>query len=171
MILKLQPYEFNLVYIKGKDIGLADCLSRLPLTEVGEKSIDEEMMILTIECLSHSNHDKIVEATRRDDELQAVKRMICDGWPENRHDVPSQALPYWDYRDEMSTYNGIVYRGERTCIPEELRKNTLTVIHSAHMGIVKCKQRARELVFWPGLNKQIEDVVSRCMMIHIPYCE
>ena len=103
-----------------------------------------------------------MEATRRDDELQAVKRMICDGWPENRHDVPSQALPYWDYRDEMSTYNGIVYRGERTCIPEELRKNTLTVIHSAHMGIVKCKQRARELVFWPGLNKQIEDVVSRC---------
>jgi hypothetical protein len=28
--------------------------------------------------------------------------------------------------------------------------------------MLKCKQRARELVFWPGMNKQIEDVVSRC---------
>lgn len=30
------------------------------------------------------------------------------------------------------------------------------------MGMVKCKQRARELVYWPVMNKQIEDVVSRC---------
>ncbi|OWF46779.1 Uncharacterized protein K02A2.6 [Mizuhopecten yessoensis] len=30
------------------------------------------------------------------------------------------------------------------------------------MGIIKCKQRTRELVFWPGMSKQIEDNVSRC---------
>jgi hypothetical protein len=162
MILKLQPYEFRLIYTKGKDIGLADCLSRLPLAEVGEKSIDEEMMILKIDCLSQLNHENIMDATRRDEELQAVKQMIWRGWPESRHDVPPQAVPYWDYRDELSTYNGVVYRGERTCIPAELRKNTLNVIHSSHMGIVKCKQRARELVYWPGMNKQIEEVISRC---------
>jgi hypothetical protein len=38
MMLKLQPYEFNLVYRSGKDLGLADCLSRLPLEEVGEST-------------------------------------------------------------------------------------------------------------------------------------
>lgn len=30
MMMKLQPYDFQLVYKKGKDIGLADCLSRFP---------------------------------------------------------------------------------------------------------------------------------------------
>ena len=28
--------------------------------------------------------------------------------------------------------------------------------------MVKCKQLARDLVYWPGINKQIEDMVSRC---------
>lgn len=28
MMLRLQPYEFNLIYIKGKEIRLANCLSR-----------------------------------------------------------------------------------------------------------------------------------------------
>lgn len=71
-------------------------------------------------------------------------------------------MPFWDFRDELSTYNGLIYRGERTVIPTELRATTLKTIHSSHQGILKSKQKARELVFWPGMNKQIEDVVSRC---------
>ena len=30
------------------------------------------------------------------------------------------------------------------------------------MGIEKTKLRAREAVFWPGMNRQIEDVVKSC---------
>lgn len=44
MILKFQTYEFRLVYVKGKDLGLADCLSRLPLPETCQ-SMDDEMMV------------------------------------------------------------------------------------------------------------------------------
>lgn len=71
-------------------------------------------------------------------------------------------MAYWDYRDELSTYNGSIYRGERTVIPKELRATTLKIIHNSHLGVVKCKQRARELVFWPGMNGEIEDIVSKC---------
>jgi len=38
----------------------------------------------------------------------------------------------------------------------------LKAIHKAHLGIVNCKKRAKELVYWPGMNKQIEDVVNKC---------
>lgn len=47
-------------------------------------------------------------------------------------------------------------------IPLELISSTLKTIHSSQMGMLKCKQRPRELVYWPGMNKQIEDVLSRC---------
>lgn len=30
------------------------------------------------------------------------------------------------------------------------------------MGIVKCKERARDILFWPGMAKQIEEVVQKC---------
>ena len=28
--------------------------------------------------------------------------------------------------------------------------------------MVKCKQRARDILFWPGMGKDIEDLVSQC---------
>jgi len=30
------------------------------------------------------------------------------------------------------------------------------------MGTEKCKHRAKEVLHWPGMNSQIEDVVSSC---------
>ena len=34
-------------------------------------------------------------------------------------------------------------------------------IHESHQGIVKCKQRARDILFWSGMSSQIEDKVSK----------
>ena len=160
-MLRLQSYEFNLIYLESKEIGLTDCLSRLPLQDSNAKSIDDDMMLFH-KTLSHTNHETLVEATKKDQQLQILKQVICQGWPDRKCDLPLEVMPFWDHRDELSTYNGLVYRGERTVIPAELRSATLKTIHSSHQGILKSKQKARELVFWPGMNKQIEDVVSRC---------
>jgi hypothetical protein len=114
--------------------------------------MNDEMKVSKSETLTSIKHDLIADATKRDDQLQMLKRVISDGWPTRRADAPLEILQFWDFRDELSTYNGVIYHGERIIIP---------AIHSSHMGILKCKQRARELVYWPGMNKQIEDVVSR----------
>ena len=143
-------------------MGLADCLSRLPLEESGTKSIDEELMVLKVDSLSCTNHEKIAALTQTDNQFQVLAKVICHGWPESKSMLPVEVLPFWDYRDEMAVYNGVLYRGERVCIPAEMRKETLQAIHSSHLGVVNCKKRARELVFWPGMNKQIEELVSKC---------
>ena len=38
----------------------------------------------------------------------------------------------------------------------------LAQIHESHLGIMKCKQRAREALLWPGMTQQIENLVSDC---------
>ena len=38
----------------------------------------------------------------------------------------------------------------------------LKYIHSSHRGIEKYKHRARDVLFLPGMNSQIQDVVSNC---------
>ena len=63
MMLKLLPYEFTLVHEKGKDVGLADCLSRLPLPDTYQ-SMDDEMMVFPAESLTRSTHDLIAAATK-----------------------------------------------------------------------------------------------------------
>ena len=35
-------------------------------------------------------------------------------------------------------------------------------IDTGHMGIQKSKERARDVLYWPGMTKQIEKHVSRC---------
>ena len=40
----------------------------------------------------------------------------------------------------------------------------LELIHESHQGIVKCKQRARDILFWPGMSSQIEEKVSQCSL-------
>ena len=62
----------------------------------------------------------------------------------------------------MSVVGDIVFKGERILIPRSLRKTIVANLHQAHLGIEKTKLRARETVFWPGINNDIEQVVNSC---------
>jgi len=35
-------------------------------------------------------------------------------------------------------------------------------IHIGHQGITKCKDRARQSVWWPGISRELEDLVRNC---------
>ena len=37
-----------------------------------------------------------------------------------------------------------------------------TLFHNGHFGIVKTKNHAREIMFWPGMNNDIENIVRTC---------
>ena len=52
---------------------------------------------------------------------------------------------------------------DRLVIPGGMRLQILDCIHTGHLGITKCRSRARTSVWWPGLSKQIEDLVAQCV--------
>jgi hypothetical protein len=49
--------------------------------------------------------------TERDDNLQALKQIIMHGWPDQKSDVPPNLIPYYGMRDELTTQNGLVFKG------------------------------------------------------------
>lgn len=83
MILELQPYDFRLVYVKGKDLGLPDCLSPLPLSETCQ-SMDDEVVVFKDGTLTSNKYEVIAEATKPDDQLQMLKKVFSDGWPDKK---------------------------------------------------------------------------------------
>lgn len=62
----------------------------------------------------------------------------------------------------MTVLDGVIFKGMQIVVPPSLRSQMLKLIHESHLGIVKCKQRAREVLHWPGMNADIEVTVRRC---------
>lgn len=89
--------------------------------------------------------------------------VILHGWPTKRDDVISLAKPYFDFQDELSVQDGILFRGERAIIPKAICLDMMQRIHSSHLGIGGCLRRAKENVFWPGMQSEIiTQYISSC---------
>ena len=58
--------------------------------------------------------------------------------------------------------NDIIFKGEKVIIPHSMPQEMLRGIHSSHLGVEKCKRRARDVMFWPGMATQIQDTVANC---------
>ena len=94
--------------------------------------------------------------------MQDLKRVIHSGWPEDYKDLPAVLLPYFNFRDEFSVYDGLVFKGERLIIPKQIRSTMKERLHSSHIGVSGCLTRARESIYWPGMTSEIKEHVSLC---------
>lgn len=56
--------------------------------------------------------------------------------------------------------DNLIFLNDRIIIPLSLRSEVLNLLHKSHLGIEKTKQRARSLVYWPGLDSDIENKVG-----------
>lgn len=60
---------------------------------------------------------------------------------------PPWASLYWNFRDEIGVVDGVFFKGDRVIVPQSLRKEMLEELHESHQGIVRSKQRAREVMY------------------------
>ena len=160
MLLALQWYDITVTYRKGKDMQLPDTLSRAYLQEsVAEIDINQ---VNASEFLSITEEKYRLFQVKTEEELKLLHQTIQEGWPEQRKSVPRGVQPYFESRGELNVVDGIIFKSMRIVVPPSLRTYALDLIHKSHMGIVKCKQRGREVFFWPNMNAEIEQKVRNC---------
>ena len=88
-----------------------------------------------------------------------MKQALESGWPTKDK---GKAAEYWQYRNEISRTDGLLLYRNQIIIPQSMRREMLEKIHVGHLGMDKCKQRARQSVFWPSMNRDIEEFVRKC---------
>ncbi|PIK49234.1 hypothetical protein BSL78_13858 [Apostichopus japonicus] len=164
MLLKVQKYPLSVNYKPGKELYIADTLSRCSLAEMADNLGEKAFEIAQIQMLPMSNEKliKLRQLTVEDISLQTLVKYIGEGWPETRSELPVCARPYWSYKHEITVNDEILFRGDKVIVPLKMRRDILAQIHSAHFGIEKCKRRARDVLFWPQMNAEIEDLISKC---------
>ena len=101
-------------------------------------------------------------STHDDEILQQLKTVIQTGWPQDKHLLPVVLAPYFSYWDELSVYDGLVFKGERLIIPQQMRQKIKERLHSSHIGINGCLRRARECIFWPCMSAELRQHISQC---------
>lgn len=168
MLMKLQLqllYDLRVSYKPGKDLYIADTLSRAYLKIQVEPLLEDELQVQTLSLflpISKEKKETFRTATIQDVELQQVMNVVQSGWPDDIREVPADIRKYWTYREELTCSDGLLFNNWRIVLPQSLRADMLQRIHESHLGIVKYKERARDVMFWPGMAKQIEDVVLKC---------
>ena len=84
------------------------------------------------------------------------------GWPNTRIDIDPSAHPFYNFRDQISVYNGVLLNGQRIIVPLSMRKEMKSVLHTGHVGIERTKARPRESLYWPNINNDITEMIKNC---------
>ena len=143
-ILKVRQHDLVVQYKAGKELYIADTLSRSTGSDPADDH-EEHFEVHVIENIPVS-HEKVMlfqSETKNDPVLVKLKNTVLQGWPTNRKDLDSELTPYWNFRDEISIVDGLLLKGDRIITPEQLRSQMLKILHSSHLGQEKCIQGAK----------------------------
>ena len=102
--------------------------------------------------------------TKSDVTLQALVTVLKTEWPASRKLCPDSIKPFWNENDNLIEYDGLIFKGQQLVIPTALRPTIMKEVHSGHFDIVKCLERAKAAMCWPGYTLQIRDMVETCSL-------
>ena len=92
----------------------------------------------------------------------ALADIIISGWPNNIKEVPCPLHSYWQHHESLTAEDGLVFHGETLIIPPSEKEKILGTPHQSHQGITQTQLLASGCIFWPGINKAIEEAVWQC---------
>ena len=87
---------------------------------------------------------------------------FCElGWSTSSTGDPN-LTPYTRRKDELSLQNGCILWGSRVVVPPNLRPRIMSELHSSHAGSSRMKELARSYLWWPNLDKDLEELCNSC---------
>ena len=168
MLLRLTKYSLYVNYKPGQTMYIADTLSRAYVEsehETDDIEVDTNMRIhslVTSLPMSDQRKQKVQCATAEDETMVKLNQTIARGWPKHRRDCDSLIRQYWPVRDELHGIQEVVYAGERVVIPNSMRSEMLPKLHQSHLGMEKCRARARSVMYWPAMSNDINEMIAKC---------
>ena len=169
--LRLQAYDFKVVYKPGQS-NMSDYLSRHPDSSQNKTSrqyglAEEYLTFITQHDVPKAmTLDEIVKETTKDNCLQTVIQNVKrDSWDKSYSNKTLDTFSRC--KNELtvvSLENGeVLLHDTKLVIPAKLQNKVIAIAHEGHQGIVRTKQLLREKVYFPGIDKLVEEVCKSCI--------
>ena len=159
--LRLMRYSYSITHVVGKVLSTADTLSRAPVYEFADGDSDLQKQVsayvnLIVNSIPATEQRlrEIQEEQEKDETFRQLKQYCQKGWPPIKR--------YYSTMSELSIGRGLLLRRNRIVIPPTLRPEIQKKLHSGHQGMTKCNERAKQSVWWPGIRKDLNDLVENC---------
>ena len=164
MRIRMLNYDVNVEYLPGKYMHIADYLSR-HFREVGDSEEDSTFFetVLSIN-MSNEKHEIFEKELLKDETLKIVANFCKNGWPVHKSKVLDSVKIFYKNKNEIILENNILFLGDRIIVPKSLKNAMMAQLHEPHMGITKTKRRAKELFYWPLMDSDIENFISKCQI-------
>jgi hypothetical protein len=170
MLLALLKFDLEVVYKPGKEMHIADALSRAYLTtplSPAERELAEDIDVTVHTVLHDSNLScntlrDVMSATDADPVLSQLRELVRHGFPSDISLLPEALRCYHSIVHSIHEVDGVLLHEEKVIIPDALKAKMLAMIHEGHLGQEKCKALARSTMFWTGMAKDIEQYVAKC---------
>ena len=162
---RLLEYDYEIQYKPAVYTTVADALSRLPIEGADNSTnnaSDQEIVRVCAINSSSISKSKLQAATQADDTMTNLQEYIHNGWPSKPNMLPESVKPYFVVRHELSIHDGINFRGTRVVVPSALTSELVTTAHENHQGIVRTKQRLRQLYWWPKMDCAVQNAIKSC---------
>ena len=152
MLMQIQGDSFTVRYRPGKEIILADALSRSPNTgnnspiqlDLHVDGIDIQLdnptyKTMALVNVSNSKQQELKDETASDPILCELVSTIA-GWPDSIKQLPTDLRIYWSFRHALAIETSVVCKGHQIRIPQTMQSIILQQLHQGHQGIVNTQQ-------------------------------
>ena len=161
----LSGYDFEIKHLKGADNVPADSLSRLLAFDNSDTNNNDEnnhsYLNYVREGVSAIDSAEVSTETANDPILSRLLKFVMRGWSST---VDDSFLVFKSRANSLTVEDGCLMWGHRVVIPQVLRRELLSKLHSVHSGVVKMKALAPSFIWWPGLESDIENVTKTCKL-------
>ena len=140
-----------------EDIDLANEMNHTMLVNA---SISAESILITLEAVS--------EAGSKDPQYQTLLATLKgNNFANSQCNEKGIIREFHNVRDRLSIINNVImYMFQdgkpRIVIPRELRSLIIDNLHAANQGSTSMAARARQSVYWPGMDRDIQQHASDC---------
>ena len=146
-----------------------DILSLLRRAETENEENEEDNLAWCaagLESLRSVTWDRVREATSSDGDMHILEEMAVDGIPDFKTEMPEMIREFHQYRENITSTDGVIIYKDRVVIPPSLRGEVLNALHAAHQCISMMTARAESSVFWPGMSADIRATRENCEHCH-----
>ena len=166
MALRLSQFDYIIVHRPGAT-NIADYYSIHPNKGPGTAFLEEVRTEPYINAIARDalpnalNLSEVINTTKEDKNLYEIMRFVRNNT--NVRFSPSYLIPYKQVFDELNvTETGILLRGQCIVIPHVLRGRVVELAHEGYQGIVKTKSLMRSRIWFPGIDKMVEERIQNC---------